>query len=140
MDFAVSYIDKYWYRAVSLDHCVKFDRTLGLSESRPREHRQTQIDSRRIQCVGSCVEVEAQICVGVEWASYIDECVRKIGVDSPIATFVGIGKRRSSYWSFEPAVIQLAALCSQTDLDVAKALAIGQLGEGHGEKLVPAPE
>jgi len=37
-------------------------------------------------------------------------------------------------------VIELAALCCQTNFDVAKALAIGQLGESHGEKLIPTSE
>ena len=40
--------------------------------------------------------------------------------------------------AFEAAVIELGTLRSQTDFDVAKAVAIGQLGKGHGQKLVPA--
>jgi len=37
-------------------------------------------------------------------------------------------------------VIEFAALRSQTNFDVAKALAMGQLGEGHGKKLIPTSE
>jgi hypothetical protein len=34
-------------------------------------------------------------------------------------------------------VVELALLHGQTDFDVAQALAIGQLGERHGEELIP---
>jgi len=35
-------------------------------------------------------------------------------------------------------VIKLAADGAQARFDVAQALAVGQLGEGHGEILIPA--
>jgi hypothetical protein len=65
--------------------------------------------------------------------------VHEIGVITNLE-FVGINKTRGAHWSAEPAVIELAALCCQTNFDVSKALAIGQLGEGHGEKLIPTSE
>jgi hypothetical protein len=119
---------------------VKFDGALGLSEPGPRKHRQTQIDGRGIQRVRRSSHIQLQICVGVHRASDVDQRVREIGVDSPISTFVRIGKRRSPYWSAERAVIELAALGSQTDFYVSKALAIGELGESHREKLIPTRE
>jgi hypothetical protein len=140
VNFAVSYIDKHWNRAVDLDHRVKLDGALGLSESGPGKHRQTQIDGGGIQRVRRSFQIQPQICVGVERTSDVDERVREIGVDSPIPTFVRIGKRRSPHWSAEPAVIKLAALGSQTDFDVSKTLAIGQLGESHRKELIPTSE
>src|SRR6185369_15447168 len=106
----------------------------------PRKHRQTQIDGRRIQRIGRCIEIQPQIGLGIHWASDVDERVSEIRVDSPIPTFVRIGKRRSPHWSAESAVIELAALYSQADFDVAKALAICELREGHGKKLIPTSE
>ena len=38
----------------------------------------------------------------------------------------------------ESHVVQLAVDGAQARFDVAQALAIGQLGEGHGEVLIPA--
>ena len=61
----------------------------------------------------------------------------KVGVDSPIAPLVGVGQGGASDGGFETAVIELGTLRPQTDFDVAKAVAIGQLGKGHGQKLVP---
>jgi hypothetical protein len=55
----------------------------------------------------------------------------KIGVDSPIPTLGGIGKRRAPHWSAESAVIEIAALCSQADTSMSRRLSrIGQLGHG----------
>src|SRR5215813_1878133 len=136
----MSYIDKHWYRAVDLDHSLKLDSSFGPPESRPRKHRQTQIDRRSIQRVSDCVEVQAKIGVGVERSSSVDQRPGEIGVDSPIPTFVRIGKRRSSHWSAESAMIKFAALRSQTNFDVAKALAIGQLSKSHRKELIPTRE
>ena len=93
-----------------------------------------------VQRVGRSDKVEAQLCVCVERASDVDQSAGEIGVDSPIPMFVGIGKRGASHWSAESAVIEFAPLCGQTHFDVAKAFAIGQLGEGHCQQLIPTRE
>ena len=125
---------------MNLDQRVKLDSTLGSLEGGPGENSQTQIDGRGIQGVNRCVEVQAKFGVGVQRASDVDESTGEIGVDSPIAPFVGIGQRGASDGSSEAAVIELGALRPQTDFDVAKTLAIGQLGKSHGQKLIPTRE
>src|SRR6266550_5044293 len=76
--------------------------------------------------------------VRVQRTSDVDQGTSKVGIDSPIAPLVGVGQSGASDGGFEAAVIELGTLSSQTDFDIAKTVAIGQLGKGHGQKLIPA--
>src|SRR5205085_6649872 len=51
-----------------------------------------------------------------------------------------IGQGRARHLATESQVIQLALQRTQTSFDVAQTFAIGQLGKGHGQVLVPAGE
>ena len=64
--------------------------------------------------------------------------MRKVGVDPPVTRFVGIGQRGARHLAAEAHVIELGADRAQARFDVAQALAVGQLGERHGEVLIPA--
>src|SRR5208337_899453 len=62
----------------------------------------------------------------------------KVGVDPPVTRFVGIGQGGARHVAAEAHVIELGADGAQAGFDVAQALAVGQLGERHGEVLIPA--
>jgi hypothetical protein len=64
--------------------------------------------------------------------------LREVGVDAPVARFVGIGQRRARHAGVKAHVVQLASYRAQTGLDVPQTFAIGELGEGHRQILVPA--
>jgi hypothetical protein len=49
-----------------------------------------------------------------------------------------MGQRGARHLAAESHVIELAADGAQARFDVAQALAVGQLGERHGEILIPA--
>jgi hypothetical protein len=67
--------------------------------------------------------------------------LRKVGVDLPRAGGVRIGQRVArNRLAAKAHVVQPLGLRTQVDLDVAQGLAVGQLGEGHGEELVQARE
>src|SRR5690606_1038323 len=57
-----------------------------------------------------------------------------------VAFLVGIGERAASNVTTNTQVIQLGLMCPQAQLDLAQALAPGELGEGHAQKLVEAGE
>jgi len=59
-------------------------------------------------------------------------------MDAPVARLVGIGQRRAPDRLAKTHVVELGVLGRQTHLDVAQALAVGQLGEGHDPELFRA--
>ena len=66
--------------------------------------------------------------------------LREVGVDAPVAHFVGVGQRAARNAAANAHVIELVALRAQARFDVAQALAVGQLGERHAQKLIEAGE
>ena len=63
--------------------------------------------------------------------------MRQIGVDSPVASLVGIGQRAVGDVTADARVIESRAQDAQTGLDVAQTFAAGQLSKGHAQELVP---
>jgi hypothetical protein len=51
--------------------------------------------------------------------------------DAARRRFVRVGQSRARHFAAEPHVIQLALESTQAGLDIAQALAIGELREGH---------
>ena len=66
--------------------------------------------------------------------------LREVGVDAPVVALVGVGQRGARHPAAEAHVVELAAHRPQARLDVAQALAVSQLREGHRQILVPARE
>ena len=137
VDFGMGDVDKDGNRAVNFHQRVKLDSSLGTLVGSPGENPQTQIDGGSVQSIHGSLQIQSEIAVRVQRPSDVDQGTSKVGVDSPIAPLVGVGQGGASDGGFETAVIELGTLRPQTDFDVAKAVAIGQLGEGHGQKLVP---
>ena len=96
---------------------------------RPRKDRQTQVDGRRVERVDGIGEVQPQILPNIELPGPDD--LGEFGMDAPVAPFVGIGERRAPHRFAEAHAIELGGLHRQTSLDVAQALPIGELREGH---------
>ena len=61
-------------------------------------------------------------------------------MDPPVASLVGVGQRVARDRPAHAHVVELVALRSQTDLDVAQTLPAGQLREGHAQELAHAGE
>jgi hypothetical protein len=66
--------------------------------------------------------------------------LREVAVDAPITRRIGIGERIACNAARYPQVIKLGALSAQARFDVAQALTIGQLCEGHAQVLIKAGE
>ncbi len=86
------------------------------------------VEFKRIDGAG---QVHAKIVGGVEPPRLSNQPLRKLGIDPPVAGFVGVGQRGAVNRPSEPHVIELGGLRRQTGLDVAQALPIGYLGESH---------
>jgi len=69
--------------------------------------------------------------VGNESRGDADQYLGELRKDPPIMRLVCIGQRRARPFAAEPHVIQLALESAQARLDIAQALAISELREGH---------
>jgi hypothetical protein len=105
-----------------------------------RDLRQAKIDGRGVQRVDRFLQVYAKGFVEIELARYADQALREVGIDPPIAHFVGIRQRAAGDAASNAHVVQLLALRPQARLDVAQTLAVGQLGERQAQKLLEAAE
>ena len=63
----------------------------GGTKQRPGKNRQTQVDGGGIERVDGVVEIEPQILVGIEGSGNANQGLGEIGVDTPIASLVGLG-------------------------------------------------
>ncbi len=138
VQLAVRDVDETGNAAPQVEQGVHLHRRLGGAEVRPREDRQAQVDGRRIQRVDGVGQLQSQILVGVQLPCPDDQPLGHLGMDAPVAPFVGIGQGRAPDRLAEAHVIELRCMDREAGLDVAQALAIGQLGEGHGPVLLGA--
>ena len=126
--------------AAQVEQRVQLDGGLGGTERRPRKYRQAQIDGGCIQCVDRVCQIDAKRFVPVKCSSHAHQALSIIGVDAPVAHCVGMGQGIARNHRSNSEMVELATLRSQTSLDIAQALAIGQLREGHGEELIQTGE
>jgi hypothetical protein len=127
-------------RSPQIEQRVQLHGRLGGAKRRPREHRQAQIDGRGIEGIHGIGQFYAEVLVDVERASLGDQPLSQLEVNAPVARLVSIGQRRASDRRTDSHVVKLAGLSRQTHFDIAQALAVGQLREGHDAKLLRATE
>lgn len=81
----VADVNKGWDITPQIEQRVKFDCAFGATKVSPVEQTQTQIDGRRIQCVDSVVDVQAQIDVEIELSGLLDQHCSHIGPNTPVS-------------------------------------------------------
>jgi hypothetical protein len=90
--FSLCYMNKSWYRALQVEKRMELDGALAFAERSPGEKRQTQVDHRGIEGLDRIFELQADILVAAKSTGLGDEHLGKVGVDAPIACFVGVGQ------------------------------------------------
>ena len=133
-------MDKTRDIATNIDQGVQLDGTLSSPELCPGKQRQAQIDGGGVEGVDRLVEVQTDVFVGIQPSRPGDEEGGQIGVDSPVAQFVGVGQRASRNAAANADVIKFFADGPERQLDVAETFAVGQLGESHAPELVATEE
>src|SRR5665647_1028114 len=120
---------------------VKLDGRLGRAKRCPGKHRQAQVDGAGVERVDRSVEFQSKRLLGVQGSGQANQVLGEVRIDLPRACCIRIGQRiaRNSLTT-KPHVIKPSGLGAQVDLDVAQGLAVGQLGECHGEELVQTRE
>ena len=134
--FAACNADKTRDIPSQIDKRVEFDRALSLSELRPREQRQTQIDGRRIERIRRLLQVHAEVVSGIQSSGDANKNLCEVGINAPVSFFVCVGEGASRYIGPDSCMIKFGLHGAETSFDVPQALAICQLSEGHAEKLV----
>src|SRR5450830_702827 len=120
---------------------VQLDGGLGRAKRSPRKHRQTQIDGAGVERINRRVEFKTKRLLGVQGSRQANQVLSKVGIDLPGACGVRIGQRIArNGLTTKPHVIKPSGLGAQVDFDVAQGLAVGQLGECHGEELIQTGE
>ena len=137
---AFAHADRGGNAAPQVQQRVHFDRALGAAEARPRKQAQTQIDGRGVQRTGRLLQFDAQVVRGVKRAGLPNQTLRQRGVNAPVAGFVGVGQRGAGNVAAQSQMVELSLARTQAGFDIPQAFAIGQLGEGQTEKLIPAGE
>ena len=133
---AVGDVDEARNVAAQVEQRTHLHRRLGGTKQRPRKQRQTQIDSRGVQCVGGVLQFDAEAVDDVELARLHDQALGKFGMDTLVSRFVCIGQSRALDLVPETHLVELGGLCRQTDFYIAQTLALGQLREGHHPELI----
>ena len=95
--FPLFYLDKRENQSAQIEKGMESDGRFGAAENSPREKRQTQVDGGRIEGIDRVFEFESQIFAGVKRAGLSDEDLGEVGIDAPIAGFVGMGQVVSGY-------------------------------------------
>lgn len=90
------------------------------------------------KCVNGLVEFYTKGFPLVEAACLLDECMSKVGVDSPVANLVGVGQGVARNRAAKTHMIKLLRSCSQTRFDVSETLSIRKLRKRQSQELIPA--
>ena len=68
----------------------------------------------------------------------VNQDLGKVGPDSPVARFVGMGQIVAGNSSADSHVIKFVAHGPKAGFDIAQAFPVTQLREGHHQKLIEA--
>ena len=137
VQLAVGDLDKGRDGAAQVQEGVQFDGTFGTAEASPREEAQAEIDGGRVQGIDRLFQVQAEVLVAVQPTRLADQYLGQIGVDPPVPHFVGVGQSAASHPISEAQMVQLIRSGVQAVRDVAQSFPESQLGEPHGQELLP---
>src|SRR5439155_4339671 len=117
-----------------------FTALFSATEFPPREKRKAQIDGRRVQGIHGLGQLHSERFVAVKVASGGNQDLSEIGVDPPVAVFVGVCQRVARNLAPEAHMIELGLLSTKTSFDSAETFAIGELSKRQTKELLPARE
>jgi len=140
MNFSSCNLDKRGDRAPQIQKSMELDGGLVFPEDGPGEKRKTKIDRCGVEGINRLLEFEPENIVGIKIASLMDQNLSEIGINAPVASFVGVGQRVPRNVASNSHVIKSIPHRTQTGADVAKAFPESQLSEGHIQELIKTGE
>src|SRR5215510_12401204 len=140
VQFAIGNMDETGNRSAQVEQRMEFERRFGSTKLGPRKQRETQVDGGGIQGIDRFGKIHRKGILSIQTTCRADKTLSELRIDTPVPPLVGVCQHTSTHRAPKTHVIELAGLCTKTRLDVAQALAVGQLREGHSQKLVQAAE
>jgi hypothetical protein len=129
-------MDKHWNRASQIEKRMEFDGSFAPPELGPREKREAQVDRCGIEGEDCFFELQADVFVVINSPGFVDEHLGEIGIDPPIAGFVGVGQVAARDPAANAHVVKPILHGQKTSLDIAEALPVSQLGESQTQELI----
>lgn len=123
-----------------IEQRMGLDSASVLSELRPGEERQTETDGGGIEGVSRLRQIYPKAFVQIECPGFANQCLSKVGPDSPVSVLVGMGQCTPGDRRSHTPVIEFGLMRAQTAFDISQAFPVGKLGEGHAEVLIHAGE
>ena len=115
---------------------VELHRRLRALPAGPRKQRKAQLDQRRIQREQIGVQVERRWIARIHPSRPAHQHSRHFGEQAPVAMLVRVSQIAAFHRAANSGMIKQPSTRIQTDLDVAQALAIGELCEDHRGKVI----
>ena len=140
VELAIADMDEGGNSAAQIEQRVQFHRRLGLTKRGPGKQRQTKVDRGRVQRVDRLAQFDTERLLGVQAPGNANQRLGELEVDTPVASFVGVGKGTATDIATNAQVIELGRLCAEAGFDVAQTLAVGKLSEGHAQELIETTE
>jgi hypothetical protein len=134
--FSICHLDKRGDRTPQVEKRMELDGPLARAEKSPGKKGQAKVDRGGIESVDGVHEFQTKILVGIKSTSFGDKDLSKVGVDAPVARFVGVGQVVPGNMSADPHVIEAIPHRSQTGFDVAETLSIRKLSKRQAEELI----
>lgn len=138
--FAIADVDEARDVPAQVEQRMHLHRCLGGTERRPRKHRQAQVAGRRIQRIDCIGQIDTKRVVGIKPPRNADQALGKVGIDAPVPDCIRVRQRVPRYRVAKTHVVELRCLAAQAGFNVAQALPVGQLREGHAQILVETGE
>src|SRR4029077_12178571 len=88
VEIAVADIEETRYVAAQVHQRMQLHRGVGGLIVGPRKHRKAQLDQRRIERIDRVGKIQLQRVVGVQGPCPVDQRLRKLCVNAPIARLV----------------------------------------------------
>jgi hypothetical protein len=149
VQFPVGYMYKARDVAPQIQQRMHLYRCFGASKWRPWQQRQAQVYRGRVQCVNRVLQIQSLVFFGIELAGLRacglaglracglaglrNQSVRKLGIDTPVSSLVGIGQRQAFDSGADSHVVQLRR---EAGFDIPQAFPIRQLCKGKNAKML----
>jgi hypothetical protein len=133
--FAVADVQERVDVTAQVQERMQLDGCLGRAKRGPRKHRQAQVDSAGIQRVDRVLQIDAKPLSRIQRTIGSNERRSKLGIDTPVAHFVGIGQRGARNPALDAHAVQNAWLCAQAPFAQARPCCIYQWHRGPHPKV-----
>lgn len=122
--------------AAQVELGVHLDTGLCLPELGPGAEAETETDRATVKSIDGVVQVEPERVVRIQGTDFVDEDLAQVGIDAPVAEFVGLRQCIAGNGIADPVHVQLMGDCRQARFHVPKAALVRILGQTHHKKLV----